>query len=393
MDKGLPHVAAVAYILDMAQDKRKYISTQFEGVYYRISTKRDPRTGDYDRIYCFSYLDPFKKLHWKTVGRHSEGVRVQTARAARVEFLAELNAGRNPVINEAVTVGDAVDAYVAWARTEGKHVDKPLQQYDKHIRPRIHAVPISSVTTGMLTTIRDELSRKMMSPQSVHHHFSFLRRVINHAIRTNRWNGINPVASQGGWKMPKVDNGRLRFFTPSEAKILLDELAQRSPQLHDMALLSLKTGLRATEIFKLQWEDIDPRACVLHITAKGGERQTVHAPQSIIDMLLAYKRRPGEPVFQERGTGRPISKISKTFERAVQVIGNASTRSPYRITFHTVRHTFASWLAQSGKVTLFELKELMRHDSLTMTQRYAHLLPSQTAKKLDIIDNFLEDHS
>ena len=39
MDKGLPHVAAGAYILDMAQDKRKYISTQFEGVYYRIKVR------------------------------------------------------------------------------------------------------------------------------------------------------------------------------------------------------------------------------------------------------------------------------------------------------------------------------------------------------------------
>ena len=232
----------------------------------------------------------------------------------------------------------------------------------------------------------------MMSPQSVHHHFSFLRRVINYAIRTNRWNGINPVASQGGWKMPKVDNGRLRFFTPEEAKILLEELAKRSPQLHDMALLSLKTGLRATEIFKLNGEDIDPRGNVLHVTAKGGERQIVHAPKSVIDMLLAYRRKPGAPVFQERGTGRPISKISKTFERAVQVIGNTSADSHFRITFHTFRHTFASWLAQSGKVTLLELKELMRHESLTMTQRYAHLIPSQTAKKLNIIDNFLEEH-
>lgn len=384
-------MAAGAYILAMAQDKRKYISTQFEGVYYRLSTKRDPRTGDYDRIYCFSYLDPFKKLHWKTVGRHSEGVRVQTARAARVEFLAELNAGRNPIDNAAVTTGDAIDAYIAWARSEGKHVDKPLQQYDKHIRARIHAVPLSSITTVMLTTIRNDLSRSM-SPQSVLHQFSFLRRAINHAIRTNRWNGINPVASQGGWKMPKVDNGRLRFFTPEEAKILLDELANRSPQLHDMALLSLKTGLRATEIFKLQWENIDPRGNVLHVTAKGGERQIVHAPRSVIDMLLAYRRRPGEYVFQERHTGQPIRKISKTFERAVQSIGNVAKESQYRITFHTFRHTFASWLAQSGKVTLLELKELMRHGSLAMTQRYAHLIPSQTAKKLTIIEEVLEEH-
>ena len=58
-------------------------------------------------------------------------------------------------------------------------------------------------------------------------------------------------------------------------------------------------------------------------------------------------------------------------------------------TFHTFRHTFASWLAQSGKVTLFELKNLMRHQNVNMTLRYAHLFPGQESEKLSIIDALL----
>ncbi|MFQ9367338.1 MAG: tyrosine-type recombinase/integrase [Bilophila wadsworthia] len=56
---------------------------------------------------------------------------------------------------------------------------------------------------------------------------------------------------------------------------------------------------------------------------------------------------------------------------------------------HTMRHTFASWLAQSGKVTLMGLQKLMRHKNITMTMRYAHLFPGQENEKLSIIGDIL----
>ena len=44
------------------------------------------------------------------------------------------------------------------------------------------------------------------------------------------------------------------------------------------------------------------------------------------------------------------------------------------VTFHTLRHTFASWLVMEG-VPLFEVSKLLRHASIQMTERYAHLAP------------------
>jgi site-specific recombinase XerD len=46
------------------------------------------------------------------------------------------------------------------------------------------------------------------------------------------------------------------------------------------------------------------------------------------------------------------------------------------VSFHTLRHTFASWLAIQG-TPILEIKELMGHNSLAMTERYAHLIPDQ----------------
>ena len=45
------------------------------------------------------------------------------------------------------------------------------------------------------------------------------------------------------------------------------------------------------------------------------------------------------------------------------------------VTFHTLRHTFASWLVMEG-VRLFEVSQLLRHASIQMTERYAHLAPN-----------------
>jgi len=44
------------------------------------------------------------------------------------------------------------------------------------------------------------------------------------------------------------------------------------------------------------------------------------------------------------------------------------------VTFHTLRHTCASWLVMEG-VPLFEVSKLLRHASIQMTERYAHLAP------------------
>jgi len=52
-----------------------------------------------------------------------------------------------------------------------------------------------------------------------------------------------------------------------------------------------------------------------------------------------------------------------------------------------MRHTFASWLVQAG-VDLYRVKELMRHSSITQTEKYAHLAPVHTASSVDLLSRY-----
>ena len=395
---------------------RKYIKTKFEGVFYRLSSKkRNPKTGEPDRIYCFCYTDAQGKGHWKTVGRHSEGVRPPMVKSERAKFIAEIAVtGVNPAARDNVTIGQLVDAYLEWGRSEGKYVDQHYSQYKAHLRAKIHDLPVSELSSGLLSNLKAELlatptgntkpkkatgnfnartgGRKTLAGQTVTNIFSFMRSAINRAIATGTWSGVNPLSTKGGtWKMVRANNERLRFLTREEAKALLDDLEKRHPQLHDMALLSLRTGLRPTEIFKLRGQDVDGNACGLYIIQKGGKRVFVRVPEDMIQMLQAYKRKPGEPIFQQPRKRTAFDKTPACFQTAVRKLNLAPENgdSLYAVTLHTMRHTFASWLAQSGKVSLMELQKLMRHKNITMTMRYAHLFPGQENEKLSIIGDML----
>jgi site-specific recombinase XerD len=82
-----------------------------------------------------------------------------------------------------------------------------------------------------------------------------------------------------------------------------------------------------------------------------------------------------------------MSALSKdSYERAVERLGfnvNITDRRQ-RVVFHTLRHTYASWLVMAG-VDLYTVQRLMGHKDITMTQRYAHLAPEHLDKAVNVL--------
>ncbi|NIF80972.1 site-specific integrase [Paraburkholderia sp. Cy-641] len=79
---------------------------------------------------------------------------------------------------------------------------------------------------------------------------------------------------------------------------------------------------------------------------------------------------PGSPWVFGAKSGARITTLQKGFEAACKRSGIDDFR------IHDLRHTFASWLVMDG-VSLYVVRDLLGHSSVTVTERYAHLSPDQ----------------
>lgn len=212
-----------------------------------------------------------------------------------------------------------------------------------------------------------------LTPASINHALAVIRQIWNFARREGIVAGDWPGRDV---KKLKVNNERTRFFSRAEADHLLIELKKASSQLHDIALISLHCGLRAGEIFVLTWDCIDfGRKTLLLIDTKNGKTRTAFMSPAVNTMLQRRKSEAEDSglIFRDR-RGKQIAEVSAAFGRVVNRLGlNEGIEDPRRqVCFHTLRHTYASWLVEAG-VDLYTVKELLGHKTLAMTARYSHL--------------------
>ena len=240
------------------------------------------------------------------------------------------------------------------------------------ISPVIGRIPLKDVTGFHLEKIKKNMADAGLTPRSIRYALAVVRQVFNFARSHNLFHGENPTAKV---KIPRADNRRHRFLSREEADQLFAALAFKSHQVFEMALMSLHCGLRAGEIFSLTWGDIDlDKGMMVLRDTKSGRNRVAFMTEDVKEML-AKKPRGGNDdlVFPGRG-GIRVNVISRSFDRAVRELGlNDGVTDPrQKVVFHTLRHTYASWLVESG-VDLYTVKTLLGHSTLAMTERYSHL--------------------
>jgi integrase len=142
-----------------------------------------------------------------------------------------------------------------------------------------------------------------------------------------------------------------------------------------MALLSLHCGLRAGEIFNLTWGDVDLERGILTLRdSKSGKTRMAFMTENVKGVIeKPDDAKHDDLVFPDRDDNK-MKRISNAFQRAVNELGfnNGISDPRQQVVFHTLRHTFASWLVENG-TDLYTVKELMGHSTLAMTERYSHL--------------------
>ena len=245
------------------------------------------------------------------------------------------------------------------------------------ILPALGSVPVRVIGELNIKKLSRAMKRAGRAPRSIEYAFACVRMVMNHAIRSGYHRGPNPVSSLPRGSRPKYDNKRVRFLTRDEAMLLLDTLKTRSTGVHNMTLLSIYCGARAGEIFSLQWSDVDQVNGLITLRdTKSGKTRTVHMPETVKVMFATME--PGKKstlVFPGKG-GKQLKQISKTFDRTVaQLAFNEGIEDRrQKVTFHTCRHTCASWLVQAG-IPLFTVQKILGHSTIALTERYSHLAP------------------
>lgn len=258
------------------------------------------------------------------------------------------------------------------------------ENFKNHILPRLGEHTLSSITPLTIEHMKSDLIDSGLAPGTIKLIMAILKGFFTKAIS---WGYCtkNPVSY---CDMPKVDNKRLRYLSREEAKKLLDFLSLHYPDWHDMSLLSLHTGLRISDIFRLQGRHIDFTSGIINVVGSKSGTYTAYMDQHVSDMLKKRFVSPDRLIFPGRNGG--IRNQSYSFQLAVKKCGfnDGVTDRKYRVCFHTLRHTFASWLVQEG-VPITVVSALMGHHSIQMTERYAKLAQENKRAAADVIAKLL----
>ena len=247
------------------------------------------------------------------------------------------------------------------------------------IKPSMGTKPLKDISPFDLERLKKNMLKAGRAPRSVEYALTTLGQIFRHAERLGYFQGDIPTTKI---KKPKYDNKRVRFLSHDEAHTLLEILKGKSQEIYEMALLSLHCGLRAGEVFSLTWKDVDLDLITLLDTKNKSKNRVVSMTADVKTIFMQMDQGGKQDlVFPDRKSGGTRKQISKSFPRAVAETGlnEGIDDRRQRVTFHTLRHTFASWLVMEG-ISLYEVKELLGHASLTMTERYAHLAPDRNRR-------------
>lgn len=178
----------------------------------------------------------------------------------------------------------------------------------------------------------------------------------------------NPMNQVSKLKEPR---GRVRFLDKDERERLLEACkSSKNSDLYLAVRLALATGARRSEIWNLEWSqiDFDRETIILHET-KNNDRRKLHISGEVYEMLLEKSK------IRRLDTNRLFpGKLDPTkpfdFTQPWRTALKQAKIEDFK--WHDLRHTTASYLAMNG-ATPGEIAGALGHRTLQMVKRYSHL--------------------
>ncbi len=183
-------------------------------------------------------------------------------------------------------------------------------------------------------------------------------------------------------KKVKVPQKLPLFYSQADLEKLLAVIDNED--IKDMVIVAVNTGMRQMELIRLQWSQVNlnDRIVILdnqhHIT-KGKRVRTIPLNANAYEVL---NRRDKNTCRVFLYNGEPMIQHFLSLKFAVYV-DRAEINN--KLNFHSLRHTFASWLVQAG-VSIYEVSKLLGHADITTTQVYAHLRGDDLRRSVELLE-------
>jgi integrase len=333
---------------------------------------------------------------WKTKTVES----LELARSLEAKYRDDLVRKGELGLLKAPLIDEVWESLYEEAKRTLKHPSHPEKRWRCHVRPYFTGWRLDAITPRDVQKFITELSKKrihkknldkkagtkQMATSTLVSCVKLLGRLFNHAIGVGMYDGDNPVRRV---KLPKFNNQVTNPLTKDELERLLATLDEWPNRLVALALeLCLITGKRTGEVFLLTWDNIDLENGLLRFQVKSqihGEYQWLPITRRMGEILDEARRqmKADVPLVFHTETGKRIHY------RAIWLRIKKTAKLRGEIRPHDLRHTFASRLACSGEVDIYTIQKLLGHKTISMTQRYAHLMDSVLRQGLGVAERVL----
>jgi integrase len=240
---------------------------------------------------------------------------------------------------------------------------------------------LRDITPADIRSWRDALKRKGLSAPTVNQAVKTLRMPFKAAHEAG-YIDINPTKNAVRPLKDKVSDVEKDVFTPEQIVALLETAP--SEDWKGAILCGYYTGLRLRDIADLQWSVVDLDKRIIKVmTRKTGKTVTVPMHPEFAAWLAGQTRGIGKaPVFPTLAgkSGGGKSGLSMAFKRIMERAkikgrllreANGAGRSQSSLSFHSLRHSFNSAMANAG-VSSEVRQKLTGHVSAKMNAQYTH---------------------
>lgn len=320
---------------------------------------------------------------------------------AREWFTAEaLKAqGLDPQPAGPFTVGDALDAYLTKLDTEGRaSLGDARSRCRTTIRPALGSVALERLTAAQLRRFLDDIAKRprlvrgkrgaaaretqpadtdaarRSRRSNANRTWTTLRAALNNAFADGR------VASDAAWRrvapLRNADTARTGYLAVDEAQRLVNACP---PDFRDLVTAALLCGARYAELGRLSCEDFDPAAGTLRIgQSKSGKARQIYLSteaQTFFAAQVLGKARGAAMLPKADG-----SRWRPSQQRRPMAAALTAARIDTALTFHGLRHSYASAAVMNGTALPVIAHNLGHADTRMVEKHYGHLAPTWLAE-------------